>query len=256
MTKSLISGLSLNSDVNLKNLYVVNKTPLKAKNLSEKYNINYLRHTDDLFDVCDIIIISIKPQDLPEFLNSYGKNFRKEHTVLSLCAGIKLKSLKSQLPTINDLVRLMPSTTCEFGNGLLGVYSENKTLALEVKKYFYSLGSVHVVETEEALDGIMVSAASGVGFILEIMQIWSEWLSDMGFDSESADEITRVSFLGVSETLKMSNKSFIQMQSGVTSKKGVTLAGLEIMRSSGLNEILNKGFQAAILKSKKLDQLI
>ncbi len=256
MTRSLVAGLLLNPDINLKNLYVVNRTSLKAKNLSKKYNINYIKHVDDLLDLCDIIIISIKPQDVLEFLSSYGKSFTEEHIVLSLCAGIKLKSLKNQLPQVNDFVRLMPSTTCEFGSGVLGVYSDNEALALEVEKYFYSVGLVQIVQTEEALDGVMISVASGVGFILEIMQIWSEWLSEMGFDSESADEITRISFLSVSKALKASNKSFMQMQNDVTSKKGVTLAGLKMMRSSGLDEILNKSFQAALRRSKELEELI
>lgn len=256
MTKSLVSGLSLNKEINLKNIYVSNRTPLKARQLAEKFKVQFIEHVDDLFDACDIIVIAIKPQDLPEFLNTYGKNFTEDHVVLSLCAGIKLENLQGQLPDVNGVVRLMPSTTCEYGSGILGVYSDNEALASEVEEYFSSVGSVQVVENEEALDGVMISAASGVGFILEIMQIWSEWLVEMGFDEQQAGDITRMSFSGVSEMLKNSSKSFIQMQNDVTSKKGVTLAGLEMMRSSHLDEVLSKGFEAAIRRSRELEKLV
>jgi pyrroline-5-carboxylate reductase len=150
----------------------------------------------------------------------------------------------------------MPSTTCEFGSGILGVYSDNENLAEDIADYFSSVGFVEVVDNEDALDGVMISAASGVGFILEIMQIWSEWLHEMGFEQESADEITRISFAGVSEMLKNTSKSFSQMQRDVSSKKGVTLAGLEMMRSANLDEVLNKGFAAAIKRSKELEKLL
>ncbi len=256
MTRSLISGLSLNQNTILKNIYVVNRTVSKAKDFAEKYKVNFIEHVDDLMENCDIVVLAMKPQDLPGFLNSYGKSFTEGHLVLSLCAGVKLKTLQDQLPMVQGVVRLMPSTTCEFGKGVLGVYSENENLSLEMEEYFSSVGTVKVVDDENALNGIMISAASGVGFILEIMQIWSEWLSEMGFDQEGADEITKVSFAGVSEMLKTSDKTFSKMQNDVTSKKGVTLAGLEMMRASHLDDALNKGFEAALRRNKELEDLV
>lgn len=256
MTRSLISGLSLNEEVNLKNIYLSNRTTEKGKALSKKLGVNFIEHNEDLMAECDIIVISIKPQDLAAFINSYGKAFSEEHTVLSLCAGVTLDKLKSQLPDVNGVVRLMPSTTCEFGKGVLGVYSDNEALTEEIEEYFSSVGSVQVVEDELALDGVMISAASGVGFILEIMQIWSEWLGDMGFDQAASDEITKISFAGVSEMLKNSDKTFAQMQNDVTSRKGVTLAGLEEMRAMHLDDALTKGFEAAAKRSKEFSELI
>ncbi len=175
---------------------------------------------------------------------------------MSLCAGVKLQQLTDELPEVNSVVRLMPSTTCEFGRGVLGVYSENEAMNEEIGEYFSSVGLVQVVEDETALDGVMVSAASGVGFILEIMQIWSEWLSDMGFDEESSAEITKMSFAGLSELLEHSEKSFSKLQSEVTSKKGVTLAGLEEMRAHRLDDALLKGFAAALKRNEELSKLI
>lgn len=256
MTKSLILGLSFNKDLDSKNLYVCNRTHEKAKVLADRYNINVLEHIDDLLEQCDVIVLSVKPQDLGLILESYGKSFSEDQTVLSLCAGIELSSLKEQLPQVKNIVRLMPSTTCEFGKGVLCVYSNNSNISVEVETYFQSVGSVYVVDSEEALDAVMVSAASGVGFILEFMQIWSEWIEEMGFDKESSEEITKISFAGVTEMLKHSEDSFAKLQSNVTSKKGVTLAGLEMMRSLNLDGTLNKSFAAALKRSKELSDLI
>lgn len=256
MTKSLISGLSFSKDLDSKNIFICNRTYEKSEALVERYNVEAVNHIDDLLDQCDVIVLSIKPQDLNPILESYGKSFSEHQTVLSLCAGIQLSSLKEQLPQVKNIARLMPSTTCEFGTGVLGVYSENSNLSSELEDYFDSVGSVYVVESEEALDAIMISAASGVGFILEFMQIWSEWLEEMGFDKGSSEEITAVSFSGVAEMLKNSKESFSSLQNNVTSKKGVTLAGLEMMRSLNLDGTLNKSFAAALKRSKELSDLV
>ena len=258
MTKSLISGLSYNKNLDSKNIYVCNRSLEKAEALAQKYELNSVEHIDDILDICDIVVLSVKPQDLKPILESYGKSFDEHQIVLSLCAGITVDSLAEFLPQIKskNIARLMPSTTCEFGKGVLGVYSENSNLMKELEEYFETVGFVCSVETEEELDSIMISAASGVGFILEFMQIWSEWLEEMGFDKESSEEITKISFGGVAEMLKQSSDSFSSLQSKVTSKKGVTLAGLESMRSLNLDGVLNKSFAAALKRSKEMSGML
>ena len=261
MTKSLVSGLILgNMEPEFKiaeNIYVSSRTQDRAKNLSKKYGVHSASHNDEVLDQCDWIVLSMKPQDLPNFLDSYGKSFTEHHSVISLCAGISLTSLKKELPQVKAVARLMPSTAAEFGSGVLGLYSESERFSQELSQFFGAVGSIQVVETEDFLDGIMISAASGVGFLLEVLQIWSEWLEDLGFTKAQSQEIARQGFYGLVEILKRSKKTdFYQLQSEVTSKKGVTLAGLEAMRSSDLDRVLNKGFEAALRRSQELSKLI
>jgi pyrroline-5-carboxylate reductase len=256
MTRSLIIGLKFNKNIILDNIFVCNRTSEKAEAMSKTLGINFAEHADLILETCDIVVISIKPQDLKEFLESYGKSFTEDQIVLSLCAGVKLEALHEHLPQVKNIARLMPSTTCEFGKGVLGIFSDNEAVASELEEYFESVGAVYAVDDEDSLDSIMISAASGVGFILEFMQIWSEWLEEEGFDQESASEITKLSFAGVSAMLENSDKRFSKLQSEVTSKKGVTLAGLEMMRSMGLDDVLNKSFAAARRRSKEMEDLI
>lgn len=256
MTRSLIGGLSKNPEILKENLYVCSRSSEKAKNLAMKYDVQFTEHIDQVLENCDWVVLSMKPQDLPDFLDSYGKSIDENHKILSLCAGISLESLKRQLPQAASVARLMPSTAAEYGSGVLGVYTDDEILSEDIEDFFSSVGRVQIVENEELLDGIMISAASGIGFLLEVLQIWSEWLEEMGFEASQAEEITKMSFQGVSELIKKTDKSFSRLQSEVTSKKGVTLAGLEAMRSSDLDDALNKGFQAALRRSKELSEII
>ena len=257
MTRCLVSGLTIGTEPELlKNIYVSSRSSERSKALSEKFSVNCAAHNDEILDKCDWIILSMKPQDLPAFLDSYGKSFESHQSVISLCAGLSLDSLKKEIPQVTRFARLMPSTPAEFGSGVLGLYSDNESFVQDISLFFKNVGSVQSVESEELLDGIMISVASGVGFLLEVLQIWSEWLEEVGFSKPQAQEIARRGFTGVSEVLKESNKDFYQLQSEVTSKKGVTLAGLEAMRAADLDTALNKGFEAAHRRSQELSKLL
>lgn len=256
MARAIISGLRMNSEIEAKNIFVVSRTEEKSKNLEKSFGVQSVSYADDIFDKCDYIVLAMKPQDLPDFLSSYGKSFTEDHSLLSLCAGITLDTLRQEVPQSKEIARLMPSTTCEFGKGIMGIYSESKFLSESIEELFSSLGLILSVNNEAALDGIMISAASGVAFILEIMQIWSEWLADMDFEKDQSDTLVKASFAGVAELLKLSPKSFSQLQVEVTSKKGVTEAGLEAMRSADLVSVLNKGFEAALRRNEELQNLI
>lgn len=255
MTRSLIGGLSLNPNFKASNIFVCSRSSQKPIELSKAFGVNAMDHTEELIEECDWIILAMKPQDLPEFLNDHGKLITLDKSVLSLCAGLNVDLLKKEMPQVNRVARLMPSTTCEVGRGVLGVYSEDRNLSSEIEDLFRPVGYVAAVESEDDLDKVMITAASGVGFVLEIMQIWSEWLEENNFDSEDAARITEMSFAGVGELIRSTGKSFSKLQSEVTSRKGVTLAGLDAMRHAELDRVLRVGFGAALKRSDELSRL-
>ncbi len=253
MTRSILGGLSLSENFDPLSIWVSNRSSQKLNEVKEKFGVNISEHNEKIIEECDWVVLAIKPQDVKGFLETQEKDFTEDKVLLSLCAGFSYSTLSKNLNQIGGIVRLMPTTTCEVGEGILGVYGENEHLVSEVIEYFASVGYVVNTETEEALDKIMISAASGIGFILEIMQIWSEWLTeDNQFSKEEADRITEESFSGVMSLISSNQKSFAKLQSEVTSKKGVTLAGLESMRNSEIDRVLRLGFAAALKRNIEL----
>lgn len=253
MTKSLIGGLSLGKGFDPSQIWVSNRSSHKLKEISDRFGVNVSEHNEKVVEECDWIVLSIKPQDVEAFLEQQEKDFTEDKVILSVCAGITFSALSRNLKQVGNIIRLMPTTTCEIGEGVLGVYGQNEDLVEAVMEFFSPVGYVVHADTEEALDKVMISAASGVGFILEIMQIWSEWLTeDNQFSKEEADQITEKSFSGLMNLVKSNDKSFAKLQSEVTSKKGVTLAGLESMRHSEIDRVLRLGFAAALKRSNEL----
>jgi pyrroline-5-carboxylate reductase len=256
MCQALISGWLEQKTFRANQIYVSNRTPGKIKRLVDMYGINAVSNNEEVVDLCDVVIIAVKPQDLQMAIEPIASSFQASHTVVSLAAGFKLQSLKKIIPQVSLLVRVMPNTPVRIQKGVIGFCSLKNEIGIErwVEKVFSPLGIVVKVEEGEAFQAVTVSCGSGVGFVFELMIYWQEWLEERGMDPELAKKITVQTFAGTAQLAEKSEgQSLLELQHKVVSKKGVTAAGLDSMRELEIERALRYSFEKAALKDRELD---
>ena len=102
---------------------------------------------------------------------------------------------------------------------------------------------------------VAVATSAGVGFIFELMIYWQEWLEERGIEADEAQEMTIQTFAGAAELAFRSRpQSLSELQAKVTSKKGITAAGLESMRELEIERLLRYSFEKAALRDRELSQ--
>ena len=141
--------------------------------------------------------------------------------------------------------------------GFLTGEEDNSYVADTVHDLFSNLGSLIQVETEDQFDALMVSCSSGTGFIFEMMMYWQDWIEERGFSPEESKKMTIETFLGASMLAAQSNGVELEeLQARVTSKKGITAAGLESIRELEIERALRISFEKASMKSQELARQI
>lgn len=94
INKALIGGI-IKSNIYLpNNIYVCDRNDYKRKNLSEKYNINTTDNSKSFYDKCDIIIVAVKPKDIPNVMIELNQCDYKD-LIISIAAGVSLSKLQS-----------------------------------------------------------------------------------------------------------------------------------------------------------------
>jgi pyrroline-5-carboxylate reductase len=254
MGQAILSALIKSKTVLPEQVFVHNRTPGKAQKMVTRFQVTSVDTPEELVDKSDIIILATKPQDLLSLLEPLRNSFNEEKVAISLAAGIRFSILKKHIPRAL-LVRVMPNTPVFICRGVISFCLNKPDIVLEnlIKKLFSPLG--HVVSTEEgeAFSALMVSSASGTGFILEIMQYWQEWIEENGIEADEARKIVIETFLGTAQLAQEDlESSFSQLTAKVTSKKGITAAGLESMRELELEGILRMSFNKALMRDNEL----
>jgi pyrroline-5-carboxylate reductase len=259
MTQALIRRFIETGFLKPSQIHVSNRSPGKLVKLKELYGIQTYDLNEPVIENCDIIILAMKPQDMQSALEPLAEHFRPEQITISIASGVKLWQLKKAIPNTR-IARLMPNTPSLIGRGVLGFITsaaDSNAVQTLVTDLFSVFGYLLAVENEDQFDALTISCSAGTGFVFEMMMYWQEWIQEHGFSIEQSKKMTIETFLGASMLASESNGMQIEeLQNKVTSKKGVTAAGLNSMRELEIERALRISFEKAALRSQELSKEI
>ena len=257
MGQAVLSAFMNSGLVKSNNVGIITKTEKKQNKLKEEYGVQAFSTIEELIDFSDIVIIAIKPQDIYSVIEPISSSFHEGHMVWSLAAGVSLRSLQGLVSGTRQIIRVMPNTASKVGESVVA-YSATDAAKVHtgwVEELLKTLGYVVCVQDGDEMEALTVAAGSGIGFVLELMTYWQEWLEERGISKEEAKNITSQVFMGAAALVKgLPNVSIDELQRKVVSTKGVTHSGLLSMRELEIERALRYSFEKAALRDKELGQ--
>jgi pyrroline-5-carboxylate reductase len=257
MGQALIKALVESGSVQPSNLYGTNRSFGKLKKVQDLYGLQPLQNNEELVDICDIVVLAVKPQDLTQVLEPIASSFHQGQLVISLAAGFSLHSLKKLLPNVIGLARAMPNTPANIRKAVVGYCLANGADAYQgaVEDFLAPLGLVVPVEEGDPFEALTVSCGSGTGFVFELMLYWQEWIEEHGIEPVMARKMVVQTFLGAAALAEQNKDIPIQeLQDRVVSKKGVTAAGLQSMQELEIERALRYSFEKAVLRDREISR--
>ena len=119
---------------------------------------------DSQIENCDIIILSVKPQDFKNMAVDLKKYLNGKQVILSIMAGISISGISETLNQVK-IVRSMPNTPAKLGVGITGYFAQNlNTNELHIiKKLLESTGSAVELDKESLLNAVISCIVSSIG---------------------------------------------------------------------------------------------
>ncbi len=201
-----------------------------------------------------LVVVAIKPQDLPEIMPIMNRRIGKEVTILSIAAGITRSYYQNALG-INNVIRAMPNTPGLLGVGITGVvYDDEVRYSGVAIKILEGLGDVVRVEKEEDIDTITAISGSGPAYFFFLSQMLKEFGCEMGLKEEIARLLARRTAYGAGVLLEQMEASCEELREMVTSPGGTTEAAINYMTEHKINDILKGAFLRAKKRAKELSR--
>jgi pyrroline-5-carboxylate reductase len=255
MCQTLIEGWLSKNLTTADEIWVSNRTPGKLNKVVEQFKVHSANTNEQLVDEADIVVLAVKPQDLEAAVEPISSSFSEEQIVISLAAGVPMRKLKKLIPQNKHIVRLMANTPAKVMKGAFGYCTPAPDLRVDrwMERMFSPLGLTIKLDEGDAFEGFAVGVSAGIGFIYELMIYWAEWLEERGIDAQTAQQMTVQTFLGAAElAVQTPGQSLNDLQAKVTSKKGITAAGLESLRELEIERLLRYSFEKAAMRDREL----
>ncbi|GHC67585.1 pyrroline-5-carboxylate reductase [Limoniibacter endophyticus] len=195
-----------------------------------------------------IIVLAIKPQMMNDILPDYKRFGAAETTFLSVAAGTSIATIEGHTGP-SPVIRVMPNTPSAIGEGMLGVFA-NERVSDETMQFVDQLlvtsGDVVHVEREEQIDAITAISGSGPGYVFHFIEALTEAAKAVGFEEDTALLLAKQTIYGSACLAMESENSPTELRKQVTSPNGTTAAALAVlMEGDAMTKLVTRAVTAA-----------
>ena len=201
-----------------------------------------------------LIVVAVKPQDLPALLDEIGDVLTSEQTVLSVAAAVRTPNIEKHLSANVPVVRAMPNTPATVQEGMAGICAgahageEHLALAEEVLAH---LGAVVRVQ-EDAMDAVTAVSGSGPAYFALLAEAMIEAGILLGLSREISTQLVVQTMFGTAKLLRDEHIHPVELRENVTSPGGTTIRAIRELERAGIRAAFLNAIQAAMERSREL----
>lgn len=200
-----------------------------------------------------VVILAVKPQVMPQVLAQLRGAAGSGHLIISIAAGVTLKTLQEALPK-SRWIRVMPNTPMLVGAGMAalapGVRATPEDLAL-AREIFEAVGRVEVV-AEDLLDAVTGLSGSGPAYVALLLEALGDGGVKMGLPRALAHALAVQTVMGAAKLCLEEELHPGMLKDMVASPGGTAIAGLHVLEEAGFRGLVMRAVEAATLRAKEL----
>jgi len=258
MVKAIIAGL-IESGYPAK--LITATAPSQTHRLPLEHTFGIRTNSDNLAEAekAEVVILGVKPQLMAKVCEPLQSLDWSNKLVISIAAGIRCERLKQMLAAPLNLVRVMPNTPAQIGQGMAGLFApshvdeQQKALA---EQLIQAVGKTHWLSTEQEMNLFTAIAGSSPAYLFLLMEAMQNEASHQGYNKQHSREIIAQAMLGAAHMV-MANPDIPlnALYKQLTSKEGVTAAALDAFAQYQFSDIVAKVIQAAVKRADEMDSL-
>jgi len=202
----------------------------------------------------DVLVLAVKPHLMQGVCATLADGLRGDQLVVTVAAGIRVKSYLGWLGAKVRLVRVMPNTPCMVGSGACGYClggAADQADAELVDRLLSAVGRALRVE-ERLLDAVTGLSGSGPALIFIMIEELADGGVRAGLPRDAALMLAAQTVFGAADMVLQTGEHPGVLKDRVASPGGTTIAGIETLELHGVRGALIDAVRAAAERSIEL----
>lgn len=253
MAEAIIKGL-LKKGKNPQHILVSDISKDRLSYLKSNLGVLTAQDNKEVADKCEMVVLSVKPQNMSNALESIRISFDANKILVSILAGISTAKIEELLFPGVRVIRAMPNTPALIGAGIT-VLAAGKTAGdkeLETaREIFESVGAVKILP-EKLLNAVTGLSGSGPAYVYLIIEALADGGVMAGLPRDTALELAASTVMGAAGMVKETGMHPAQLKDKVTSPGGTTIYGLLQLEKNGVRGSIMETVLAAVKRSEEM----
>lgn len=203
----------------------------------------------------DVLLLAVKPQVMGQVCETLRPLLQTGTLIISIAAGIPLKSMEQWLGNTQAIVRCMPNTPALVLEGATGLFANANTSPAQralAETILSAVGISRWLGSEHDINAVTALSGSGPAYFFLLMEAMQEAGVALGLEPELARALTIQTALGAAKLAASSDVGPDELRRRVTSPNGTTQAALEQFESEDFRGLVERALSAAQKRSVAL----
>lgn len=229
--------------------------PERCAFLATTYGVAAIADASAAIKEADMVVIAVNPPQVPSVTGALKALLNRNAIVMSIAAGITIGALESQLGSDKKVVRMMPNTLSQSGNGFSAACI-NGNITPEDKEFITTvldaLGQTMYIQ-EEMFNTFTAFSCSGPLWLYKLVEGLIDAGVYVGFSRAQARGIILKNMLGVAYVLDATGAHPAVKVDEMTSPGGITIEALKALEQEGFAAALMNSVSAAVKKANSIE---
>lgn len=256
MAGALVRGLLASGTLTKEQLRVSDVRKERLEELSKAHGIVTTLDNRELVSWANLLVLSVKPQVMDRVLDDVGASIRPDTLVVSIAAGVPIRSIESRLHTGVRVVRAMPNTASIVLAGATGIAPGAHATEEDVAaaKTLFDATGRSVVLDESLIDAVTGLSGSGPAYIMLMIEAMADGGVKVGLHRDTALLLAAQTVYGSAKLLLETGEHPGRLKDMVTSPGGTAIVGLHTLEAGGLRRTLIDAVENATLRATELGE--
>lgn len=256
MGEALVRGIINAGLVKAEKVTVVEPDGNRRIYLAKNYSVQVTDDPVELTKAASIIILAVKPQVIGKVLEQYRHYITGEHLIISIAAGVTIKSIEDGLGEKVKVVRVMPNTPALVLEGAAALSPNSHVSAedMDAAQQIFSAVGTSVQVNESLIDAVTGLSGSGPGYVFTFIEAMIDGGVLAGLPRPVAEKLVLQTFYGSAKLAMETGEAPAVLKGKVTSPGGTTIAGIHVLEESGVRGAIMSAVAAAAERSRELGQ--
>ena len=254
MGSAMIGGILKKGVFAKDEIIVTNLTEEGSKRSREKLGVVTTMDNCEVVKNANIVILAVKPQFYEEVISQIKGCLTPDHMIVGIAPGKTLAWLEEKCEQPLKVVRLMPNTPAQVGEGMTGACANDRVTKEDLDQILAitnSFGRTEVVP-ERLMDAVGAVSGCSPAYVFMFIEAMADAAVAQGMPRKQAYQFASQSVLGSAKMVLGTGMHPGELKDMVCSPAGTTIEGVRTLEKNGFRSAVFEALQAASDKGKQM----